>query len=242
MTTVLIVFFVLAIVMLFKLSVVKGWIGEKITSGSMWALLDEDEYRRIDDLIVPCKSSTTQIDHVLVSEYGIFVIETKNIKGWIFGSPESDKWTQSIYGNKKQFQNPLKQNYRHVRCLREYLGIDERLFRPVVFFIGDCKFKTPMPSNVLNGGLIPYIKSFSDKFLEPKQIEDIGEKLLALKSDPSLNRQTHLNSLQARHQAEDVCPRCGKPLIKRVAKRGRLSGEAFWGCSGFPGCKFTRPV
>jgi hypothetical protein len=91
MTTILIVILVLVLVSFLKLNVVKGWFGEKMTSAGMWALLDTDIYRRIDDLIVPARNGTTQIDHVLVSVHGIFVIESKNIKGWIFGSPEAYK-------------------------------------------------------------------------------------------------------------------------------------------------------
>lgn len=88
MTALIVGILLLAGVSLLKLNVVKGWFGEKITSAGIWALLDKDEYRRIDDLIVPSRNGTAQIDHVLVSVHGIFVIETKNMKGWIFGSPE----------------------------------------------------------------------------------------------------------------------------------------------------------
>ena len=68
--------------------------------------------------MVPSRNGTTQIDHILVSAYGIFVIETKNLKGWIFGSAENATWTQVLAGKKYPFQNPLKQNYRHTRCAR----------------------------------------------------------------------------------------------------------------------------
>jgi restriction system protein len=98
---------------------IKGWLGEKTTTFGMWIHLDDDVYHRIDNLIVPASNGTTQIDHVLVSVFGVFVIETKNIKGWIFGSPEQDKWTQVLFGKKYHFQNPIKQNYRHTRCLSE---------------------------------------------------------------------------------------------------------------------------
>src|SRR5437867_2403048 len=123
----------------------KGWLGEKMTTFGMWALLDKRVYHRTDNVIIPSPSGTTQIDHILVSVFGIFVVETKNIKGWIFGSPDSDKWTQSIFGRKSQFQNPVKQNHRHTRCLSEYLHLDHDVFRPVVFFIGECEFKTEVP-------------------------------------------------------------------------------------------------
>ena len=242
MTTILIVILVLVLVSFLKLNVVKGWFGEKITSAGMWALLDTDIYRRIDDLIVPARNGTTQIDHVLVSVHGIFVIETKNIKGWIFGSPENDNWIQSIYGKKRQFQNPMKQNYRHVRCLADYLGVDEKVFNSVVFFIGDCEFKTTMPPSVLNRGLIPYVKSFNNTYLTLQQVAYIETRLIALKGDTSLTKQVHLDSLRDRHESTTVCPRCGERLVQRVAKKGVSDGKLFWGCSSYPKCKFTRPV
>jgi restriction system protein len=234
------VFFV--VVVASKLNVVKGWLGEKATSAGMWTLLDGKKYRRFDNIIVPSSRDTTQIDHVLVSVYGIFVIETKNLKGWIFGSPDSAKWTQSIYGKKYQFQNPLKQNYRHVRCLSEYLRLDNAVFHPVVFFIGDCNFKTTMPSNVLSSGLIPYIKGFRNMCLTPQQVSDIETKLIALKSDDSFTNKEHLASLRQRYNSGDSCPRCGKNLVRRTAQKGANAGKSFWGCSGYPKCKFTRAV
>lgn len=242
MTAIFIVILLLFLVSVLKLNVVKGWFGEKITSAGMWALIDKDEYRRIDDVIVPAQDGTTQIDHIIVSVYGIFVIETKNIKGWIFGSPENDRWVQSIYGKKRQFQNPLRQNYRHVRCLAEYLKLDAEYFRAVVFFIGGCTFKTPMPSNVLNSGLIPYIKDFKNTCLSPQQVSDIEAKLMALKNDKSMNKQVHLDSLRKRQESSDTCPHCGCQLVRRMARKGPSEGKSFWGCSGYPKCRFTRPV
>jgi len=208
----------------------------------MWALLDKGTYHRIDDVIVPGPSGTTQIDHVIVSVYGIFVVETKNMRGWIFGDPQSDKWTQSIYGKKSQFQNPIKQKYRHTRSLSEHLQLDHGLFKPVIFFIGDCEFKTPMPSNVLNRGLIPYVKSFNNKCLTQQQVADIETRLTTLKGDVSLSRQAHLDSLHNRHESTTACPRCGADLVQRVAKSGKSSGQAFLGCSEYPKCKFTKPL
>jgi len=82
------------------INILKGWLGEKMTTIGMWAFLDKRVYYRIDNAIIPSQNGTTQIDHVVLSVFGIFVIETKNLKGWIFGSPESDKWTQNIFGRK----------------------------------------------------------------------------------------------------------------------------------------------
>jgi hypothetical protein len=224
------------------LNILKGWLGEKVTTLGMWAMLDRNVYRRVDNVIVNTPSGTTQIDHVLVSVYGIFVIETKNIKGWIFGAPYSDKWTQVIYGNKRQFQNPIKQNYRHTKCLSEQLKLEHELFKPVVFFIGNCEFKTDMPSNVLNSGLIPYIKEFRQVIISPQQVEQTEATLISLKQDKSLNRRAHLNSLRDRHESATSCPRCGGALVLRVSKKHEFAGKPFLGCSNYPKCKYIKKV
>ena len=121
-------------------------------------------------VIVPARNGTTQIDHVVVSPYGIFVVETKNYKGWIFGSADQAQWTQSIYGKKNRFQNPLRQNYRHIKCLSDYLDLPEDRFHSVVFFIGDCKLKTDLPANVMTSGLSGYIKRQTSPILDQHQL------------------------------------------------------------------------
>jgi restriction system protein len=126
----------------------KGWMGESAIAAGLWMKLDDSVYPRIHNVIVPAQNGTTQIDHVLVSVFGIFVVETKDRDGWIFGAPDQPKWTQVLHGKKYQFQNPLRQNYRHTKCLSEYLGLDHDLFHSVVIFTGESEFKTPMPENV----------------------------------------------------------------------------------------------
>jgi len=178
---------------------VRGWVGEKITTVGVWLFLDKATYRRIDNVIVPAADGTTQIDHILVSVYGVFVIETKNMKGWIFGSPDQDSWTQVIFKAKHTFQNPLRQNYRHTRCLSEYLRVDHALFHSVVWFIGDCTFKTPLPANVLSSGLVAYLKGFTHPCLTAQQVNEVFQALRTLKDNPVASRRDHLQSLEDRH-------------------------------------------
>lgn len=213
-----------------------------MTTFGMWMSLDEQIYRRFDDVIVPAENGTTQIDHVLVSPFGIFVIETKNLKGWIFGSPESSQWTQSVYGRKYQFQNPLKQNYRHTKCLSQYLGFDHALFHSVVFFIGECELKTELPPNVMTSGLRGYITSFSNRVLSDAQIEGAIVSINALKQRGGITKDEHLTSLRDRHQSTTVCPKCGANLQLRVARKGKNEGRQFLGCSAYPKCHYTRNV
>ena len=57
-------------------------------------------YYLFNDLTLETPDETTQIDHVIISRFGIFVIETKNFTGWIFGSENQKQWTKTTYGNK----------------------------------------------------------------------------------------------------------------------------------------------
>ena len=91
---------------------IKGWVGEKKVARYLRRL--SEEYTVLNDVILPTETGTTQIDHIVVSPYGVFVIETKNYRGWIFGGEKSAQWTQNIYGHKRSFMNPLRQNYAHV--------------------------------------------------------------------------------------------------------------------------------
>ena len=90
----------------------KGITGEFLVNTAARLFLPKDEYHLIKDVTLPNEDGTTQIDHIIVSRYGVFVIETKNMKGWIFGSANQKTWTQKIYKHTHKFQNPLHQNYK----------------------------------------------------------------------------------------------------------------------------------
>ena len=112
----------------------KGWFGEKKTQFNLWLGLDSNLYQRFHDVIIPSSHGTTQIDHILVSPFGVFVVETKNYKGWIYGSEDQSTWTQVIYKSKHKFQNPLRQTHRHKKVLSKYLGIKETHIQTVISF------------------------------------------------------------------------------------------------------------
>lgn len=83
----------------------------------------------------------SEIDVCWVTQKGVFVIESKNYSGWIFGDDEQANWTVTFpNGSKKRFYNPVKQNKTHVKWLRNDLGEDVPLF-PVVAFSERCELK-----------------------------------------------------------------------------------------------------
>lgn len=179
----------------------KGWFGEAAVRRGL-KRLDPAIYQSYHDLYLPRPDGkgTAQIDHTIVSPFGIFVVETKNYRGWIFGSEKDSKWTQKIYKRKEQFQNPLRQNHLHIRALEQFLGLPQDRFHSVVFFIGDTTFKTPMPENVLNGGLLRWIGSHNRPLLTPDQLTEANAKLHQIDkaTDRRKASRAHVEHLMAR--------------------------------------------
>lgn len=116
---------ILAFVALFALVIIwrrsKGKRGEKQVA-ALLSLLPKKEYKVINDLLIQPGGRSIQIDHVAVSAYGIFVIETKYHKGWIYGGENSEYWAQNIYGYMYQLRNPLWQNQGHVKTVSRMIG------------------------------------------------------------------------------------------------------------------------
>lgn len=195
----------------------KGKFGEFLVNLSARCFLDKSRYHLIKNVTLPTEDGTTQIDHVLVSEFGVFVVETKNMKGWIFGSPHKGFWTQKIFRSSYKFQNPLHQNYKHVKTLQALLGLGGHQMHSVVVFVGDSTFKTSMPENVTRGlGYVRYIRSKTDLVLSPEQVAEVREKVASGRLKASLaTDQAH-----ARHVKGLVAERYGN--TPRPPSRGLL--------------------
>ena len=166
------------VVIIFKTSWFKGVMGEFVVNLTAKMLLDKNKYHLIKNVTLPTEDGSTQIDHIIVSIYGIFVVETKNMKGWIFGGPRQRIWTQKIYKHSSKFQNPLHQNYKHVKTLEALLGLNEQQIYSVVVFVGGSTFKTKMPENVTyGGGFIRFIKSKKQQIFSAPEVVKITERI-----------------------------------------------------------------
>jgi hypothetical protein len=238
------------VVAFFKSPLFKGKVGEFLVNVNNKIRLDSSIYTNLSDTTIRLKDgSTTQIDHIILSRFGIFVIETKNMKGWIFGSEHQKMWTQSIYGKKNSFQNPLLQNYKHIKALEEVLGIDRGIYS-IVTFVGDSTFKTVMPCNVFHGGkYIGYIESFRSRIFSRVELQRISDTLehQSLVKSRATNRE-HIASLKKASVASEnlykrdskiICKRCSSVMVER---RNRVNQELFLGCSSYPRCRHTERV
>lgn len=217
----------------------KGWLGEKEMQFGMWIKLDKSVYSRFHNLILSTPNGTTQIDHVVLSRFGIFVVETKNYAGWIFGNENHKSWTQVLPGTKHAFQNPLHQNYRHTKALSEHLNVELSKIHSIVSFIGDAELKTSLPNNVLTSGLSNYIRKFTRVVFSDTELARLEQLLSRIKNN-SVSSEEHAHNLKNRYSSNTICPKCGQPLIKRIAKRGPQAGTEFLGCSSFPSCEYIK--
>ncbi len=231
---------VLAVV--FKSAWFKGLAGEFVVHFAARMFLDKNKYHLLRNVTLRTEDGTTQIDHIIVSEHGVFVLETKNMKGWIFGRPEHKTWTQKIYKHSAKFQNPLHQNYKHVRTLMSLLEVTEQQCHSLVVFVGESVFKTDMPGNVTHcRGFIRFIKSKNEKVLSTVEVEQIIRKIEQIRLAPSRKTdREHVRNLRQRpveRNEDTLCPDCGSRMVVRVTKRGPSKGLSFWGCTRFPKCR-----
>lgn len=226
----------------FKTPWFKGVFGEFQVNLLLNLFLPRETYHLIKNVTLPTERGTTQIDHILVSRYGVFVIETKNMKGWIFGSVHQKQWTQKIFKHSSKFQNPIHQNYKHLKTLENCLEIPVENIFSVIVFIGESTFKTDMPRNVSYArGCIDYIKSKGAQVLSQEQVRKTISSIEGGRLKPSLktNREhvAHVKKIIETKIADKPCPKCGSKMVLREAKRGANAGNQFWGCSAFPKCR-----
>ncbi len=130
---ILLILFILVLASSLNSPKVKGYMGE-LGVRLVLKRLKKEEFEVLHNIMLMKDGKTTQIDHIIVGQTGIFVVETKNYKGWIFGSEHSKSWTQSIYKSKKSFQNPIHQNYGHIKFLEHHLQDCSGPFFSVISF------------------------------------------------------------------------------------------------------------
>ena len=226
---------VLSVFYFFKSPWFKGIAGEMMVHISAKIHLNKDKYHVLRNVTLPTADGTTQIDHIIVSQYGVFVIETKNMKGWIFGGARQKTWTQKIFKYTKKFQNPLHQNFKHVEILKSLLELTDQQIFSIVVFVGSSTFKTEMPNNVISGpGLIRYIESKDRPVILVTDVPMIVSKIEAERLAPSRKTtkahiehvQNSIEEKQNRHsrpESEDLTAVCE---VKNVVKRRQTLPES----------------
>ena len=196
--------------------------------GEFWVKLElkklpKSEYIILNNIVIKTKENTHQIDHIVLSKFGIFVIEMKNYYGLITGSEYSNNWIQYLGKNKYYFYNPIRQNYGHIKALEEVLGLDANIFISIICISNQARLSV-QARNVVN---IDYL---NDLIKEYKKVV-VKEDLMRIKE--RLEKSNIRNIKIRRHHTKEIkkyisneqkkinnmiCPKCNGKLVERSGK------------------------
>ena len=237
----------------------KGKAGELKVKNELSKL--PEDYVVLKDIILRIENGTSQIDHVVVSKYAIFAIETKNYRGQIYGSDYKDEWLQTIvtnvryprkwwkvyrYVTKNTFYSPVKQARGHALAIQKFLDSQFILpIVPIVVFAGDADISTVKStmSVIYVEDVLTEILKYKKVWLEQSQVEQIAEALKKGDLSRQVSTREYVQNIKRSiiekgyKEIELRCPRCGSPLYQRSGKFG-----PFYGCSNYPRCRYTAPV
>lgn len=176
----------------------KGKVGEFVVGRLLKQL--GPGYEIFNDLTFVIDGETTQIDHVVLSTRGVFVIETKNYQGKVFGKAQEAQWTQRLGRRSFRFQNPLRQNFRHRQFLAEKCGVKEEAIVTLVVFTANADFPKGMPEGVYYPrALVKAIREQQDAKLNNAQVHTIRRTLEEFGTTTREKTALHLESLKERH-------------------------------------------
>ena len=219
----------------------RGYMGEFWVKQEL-KKLPKDKYLVLNDIMLKINDKTYQIDHIVISQFGIFVIEMKNYYGTIYGDEYKNEWLGYLRRKKFYFHNPIHQNYGHVLALKELLNIDESLFIPIVCFSNQARLKVKCKNVTYLDYLTKVIISYQESILN-YDINKIYEYILKNNITDKKIRKEHVQSIKHKIGLNNekvtnmICPKCGGKLIVRNGKYGN-----FIGCSNYPKCRFTKNI
>ncbi len=200
-------------------------------------------YRKIlRNVYIPYKEHTAEIDVLMIHEKGIFVFESKNFNGSIFGGIDQLKWTQRLsYRITNQFYNPVKQNFNHCKALGKFLKIDHKNIFSYIVFSDKCVFNN-IPENTCEYTIVHrhQLLRFLRKDLNTKtvvlSVQQVDSSFDKLNNECNTNNAKHIEYIINKTEGR-ICPYCDSQLVQRTGRYG-----PFLGCYKYPKCKFTRNI
>lgn len=215
-------FMILAILSSIFYKKIRGFMGEFWVKTEL-NMLPKDKYMVLNNIMLKTNTSTHQIDHIVISKFGIFVIEMKNYYGLITGDKYKDKWIQHLGKKKYYFNNPIHQNYGHIKALEEILHLEENKFISVVCISNQAKVKVNDRNVVQLDNINKFIESYEKEIID-SEITKIKDLLKAENITDKTIRKQHVKNIKNNIKIDEnnaknmICPKCGNTLIERTRK------------------------
>lgn len=214
--------------------------------------------KHLCNVYLPYKNRTSEIDVIMLHETGIYVFESKNYSGWIFGDENGQYWTQFLNKNtKNRFYNPILQNKTHIRALKQYLKLaDQTRILSYIVFSQRCELKKVCEKSdktivIKRPDMLKSIRAGlkgQDAIFTKEQIDTMYGELLPLTNMTAEEKEAHVQNIKSLSQKGEpdkepktetkiLCPKCGSVMVLRTASKGANKGKQFYGCSNFPKCR-----
>lgn len=224
----------------------KGIAGENAVSRILSRL--PQDYRVFNNVLLNNPlGGTSQIDHIVVSPFGVFVIETKNFGGKVYGSEKARRWKEYFRGKGYKFYNPVRQNNTHIAVLKENLASFKKVpFFSIVAFPPDTILRVSVNNEtkvLCWDDLLEFFKQIKNERMSRPKAAAFGFELdrIQIKDIESLQKHVEGVRTHKRQKAmaiqDGICPHCGGKLVRRKGKYGD-----FFGCSNYPNCKFIQGI
>lgn len=238
------------------LNEMKGGLGEQLTK--FVAKIDIPETLVLHDVLIDGgEGQTSQIDLLLIGEKGIYVVEVKLYPdARVYGDCKKSKWYYYKGGKKYDIYSPYKQNQNHIKYLKEFLKDfgEVPYFSVLAILCDDFKITSinddpENPTAVVLSGLL-HLRKAVQALAEGKPTVFSEERKQAVfnyiqehQYEGKEIRREHkenviaIKAAKEEEEKENLCPYCKTPLVLRKGKFGE-----FYGCSGYPKCKYTRKL
>jgi predicted RNA-binding Zn-ribbon protein involved in translation (DUF1610 family) len=237
------IIFVAVLAAILRLPVVKGAIGEFIVKLIIGKTSEEEGKEKfvVNNFLIELENGkTSQTDHILINPHGVFVIETKNYSGRVYGDDSRKEWTQVFnYGKvKNKFYSPVRQNATHIHHIKELLPPETPIYSAIVFVQGNIQYIESKYVYTLLG-LRNYVQATKETHLSLEEMKAIYEALSLNNKSDVISNSEHVENIRKMQEdiANNICPRCGASLVIRTS-----NNRAFYGCSNYPNCTFTKKL
>ena len=241
-----------------KIEADKGREGEYLIYKNL-AEYEKQGAKLLFNCYIPTKTNKmSEIDVLMLHQSGIYVFESKNYSGWIFGSEHDEKWTQSLLGKgyeaqKEHFFNPVLQNKLHIKHLCEFLKIKQEHVYSIIVFSDRCELKSiTLDNQDIKVLQLFQLKNTVDGFFgkvvfSEEDILRLYDLLYPYTQLSEEKKQEHINHIELDKEIREakkgkICPVCGAELVVRTVKRGERKGHTFYGCSAYPRCHYTEKM
>lgn len=233
---------ILVLYLAIKGNSLKGKAGEKVVANILEQIPGNKKI--INDIMINDNGKSRQIDHIFINKNGIFVIETKNYAGNIYGKETSNEWSQYLNEKRFDFKNPIFQNYAHKQIVSKVVETEDNII-PVIVFTRRCNLKVQTVKNAVlyTSQLQSFILNQNVK-LKDSEIDEYYNKIMEnrITNEETIRNHNfnvqHYVAYKNNLTSNNICPRCSSgKLIVRQGKYGK-----FLGCSNYPKCKYTKKL